>query len=384
MAISQIWTSDFFEAKRKIADPDADAAIEAMVEEKGTEEARHLFDLLTRNIDMPVDQFSDSILNFLNTHQQLPDWADQEKIRAGHLLFRDHGPKCLIFLYYKSLPLLYSCAKGAEVLVHTSRLTNSEEGLKIFTRRIAETGQFLLNVMTEDGLQPGGIGLQTIQKVRLIHASIRFFLRQKDWDTSAFDEPINQEDLAITLMTFSIALIDALRQFNIDVPIEQAEGYLHTWSCIGSLLGIDEDLLPQNEIQARFLLNTILERQSGRSDAGILLTQALLSFAERTIPRERFDRLPPILMRFLIGEERAQMLGITPENGCISWLIPKAFQSYFNLSERLEDKVSEPLQIFLDKLSRSTASAMVGYFDNYKQQYFQIPKEFKSIWLPNL
>ena len=375
------WTASFLEEKRKIADPLADDFIRQMVAEKGPEEARRLFDLLIRNIEMPLDEFPESIQDYLQASSQLPAWADEEKLQMGYELFKDHGPKFLIFLYYKSLPILYSCAKGAEVLVHTSRLTNNEQDLKIFTRRIAETGQFLINVMTQDGLKPGGIGIKSIQKVRLIHAAIRFFLEQKAWDENQFGKPINQEDLAITLMTFSISIVEGLDQFNIQADREKMEAYQHRWACIGALLGIDEDLIPQNMVEAKFLTEAILKEQSTSSEAGILLTKALISFAEKTLPREQFDRLPPILMSFLIGEERAKMLGLVPEQGCLSLVVPKVFQAYFNLSENLEDKVSEPLQIFLDKLSQSTASAMVAFFDNYKQQYFQIPKEFKSIWL---
>ena len=140
MNIPENWTDTFFDAKRNIGDPPADTVLHQLVTEKGPEEARKLFDLLIRNIDMPMDQFSDSVKTFLKDSSQLPAWADIEKIKLGQALFRDHGPKFLIFLYYKSLPLLYTCAKGAEVLVHTRRLMHNEEVSKIFKRRLAEKG----------------------------------------------------------------------------------------------------------------------------------------------------------------------------------------------------------------------------------------------------
>ncbi len=59
-----------------------------------------------------------------------------------------------------------------------------------------ETSQMVINVMTPGGFEPNGTGIITIKKVRLMHASIRYYLKhphinQKGWDTSTLGEPIN-------------------------------------------------------------------------------------------------------------------------------------------------------------------------------------------------
>lgn len=378
--LTQKWTDEFLNQKRLIADPLADTVIKEIVAEKGTQEARRLFDLLIRNVEMPLDEFPPLIQDYLNQTKQLPSWTDWNKVALAHELFLDHGPKFLICLYYKSLPILYSCANGAKVLVKTSRLTNQTDDIKIFTRRIAETGQFLMDVMTSGQLKTAAKGIKTTQKIRLIHASIRHFIQQNQWDESALGKPINQEDMAITLMTFSISLIDALQQFGIEEDQNKLDAFLHTWTAIGALLGVHEDLLPSNLEQARTLINTIQQRQSKESEAGKLLTKALISFAEQTLPSDKLDIAPSALIQFMVGPELAKILGIQPNYGCLSFLLPEILASYFKIGEKLEDKVGQPLNIFFDAFSRKVALAMVDFFDEYKGRSFDIPELLKKRW----
>ena len=197
-------------------------------------------------------------------------------------LFLDHGPKMLLFLYFKSLPTLYACKKGAKVLVRTGNLAHSGDEMIIFSRRIAETGQFLLNVMAPGSLVHNGLGVKTILKVRLIHAAIRHFVKAHHWDAQTLGEPINQEDLGITLTTFSYSLIDALNRFEIqDVTKERSEAFIHLWACVGHILGIDQDMLPDDLNESKILHDLILDRQKGASEEGVKLTKALIVFAEK-------------------------------------------------------------------------------------------------------
>jgi hypothetical protein len=68
--------------------------------------------------------------------------------------------------------------------------------------------------------------------VRLIHSAIRHFIGSGVWD-EALGRPINQEDMAITLLTFSVSVLDGLRRFKIREAPEREEAYLHHWKVIG-------------------------------------------------------------------------------------------------------------------------------------------------------
>ena len=381
METSSKWADTFLDQKRLIGDPEADELLIQIIKKKEPADSRRLFDLLIRNIELPINALPTEVIPFLQKNNQLPTWTDPTKVQLAHDLFLDHGAKFLIFLYFKSLPLLYTCKNGAAVLVQTSRLTNSQQDLEIFTRRIAETGQFLIDTMTPQALLPEAKGIQSIQKVRLIHAAIRYFIQEKDWDANILGIPINQEDMAITLMTFSIAVLDGLQQFRIEVDTEKQEAYIHTWAAIGSLLGIQEDLLPQSVAEARHLLSRILERQAAPSEAGRLLTKALVSFSEKNIPRERFDPAAPALVRYLVGEKLADILGVYPGPGCFGFIFPAFLRSLFKMGESLEDRIKkQPHRELIEWLSRQSVEAMVRYFDNYKNKHFEVPEALQKAW----
>jgi hypothetical protein len=118
-------------------------------------------------------------------------------ISQGEDVFGEFGLHLVAALFCASLPECYAVAKGAHVLVFTARMSKHP------FRRIVETAQFVIDVMSPDGLGEYGMGLRTAQKIRLMHAAIRHLCKtQADWNPDC-GEPINQEDLAGTLMTFS-------------------------------------------------------------------------------------------------------------------------------------------------------------------------------------
>ena len=377
----QPYSAEWLQTFRQQADPPADNLIAALVEQEGPARAKEIFDLLIRRVEMPVAELPPLVQEYWQAHQDLPARLDPAQLAIAQRFFLDQGPKLLLILYYKSLPLLYSCAQGAEVLARTARLDRPQGDWRIFTRRIAETGQFLLGVMKPGAMVAGGEAVQLIQKVRLIHASIRFFIQQGQWDAAAFGLPINQEDMAITLCSFSISALDGLARFGVEVSAEEQEAYQHTWGAVGEMLGLQADLIPQNVGDARMLEQAILEHQSGPSLAGQTLTAALVQFGQETLKLKQLQMAPESLIRFLAGEEIAGYLGLNQLPGCLASLMPEVLAALFRKGERLEDRSRPALQQLFEQLSQLTMKAMVGYFDNYKQRGFVVPQEYTERWL---
>jgi hypothetical protein len=374
------WTNTFLNPKRQLADPLADKVVADLVAQNGQQSARNLFDELTRNVALPLEGKFPEVDAFLQTTGSLPDWTVPEKLELANRFFNDHGPKLLIILYHKSLPTLYLDAHGAKVLVQTGRLAHDGESKNTFARRIAETGQFLLNVMRHNALTENGHGIRAAQKIRLIHASVRNFIPEEHWNTAEWGKPINQEDLALTLMSFSILLLEGLDAFGINYSTQEAEAYIHHWNVIGHFMGIDNDLLPASREEASSLVKAILDRQASSSDAGRLLTDSLITFTESNIPFEKFEKTSTLLIRFLIGNSYASMLGLIPQQGCFAYFIPRIFKRLFSTGERLEDVVNQPMKLFLETFSYVATKKLVGYFDNYKNRHFTIPEEFEKRW----
>jgi hypothetical protein len=191
---------------------------------------------------------SDLLDNYLDVSGKLPAWADAGLIRRGEELFEQYGPEVFMLLNVSSLPLCYCCGNGAQVLYDTGRLLAHNGKVDPLARRLMETAQMIVNVLSVGGLSEGGNGTITVQKVRLIHASIRYFLKCGQaggpWDTNTFGEPINQEDLAGTLMSFGPVILTGLKKLGISLSDDDTKAWMHCWNVTGYILGIDETLLP--------------------------------------------------------------------------------------------------------------------------------------------
>ncbi len=364
---------------RMEGDPLADQVITDIIEEHGHDKAREVFNDLIRDIDLPISLRTPSLEAYLQESQSIGNLITQNELNNSYMLFIDHGPKMLLALFYKSLPLLYTNEKGAKVLINTGRLAHNEENMEIFSRRIAETGQFLMDVLDNFGLRMGGEGIKSIQKIRLIHASVRHFVQQSNWKNEINGVPINQEDLVLTLLTFSNSILSSLDQLKLRYPQEQAEAYLKRWQAIGILMGIRKELIPVNRTDADWLLERILTRQAKGSREGKTLTKALIYFSRETIPGKIFDITPRTLIQFYVGDNYAKMLGAYSWWYVIARFIPDVILKIFNLGEHLETKSSR-LKWVADKLSVLLVKAMVNYFNRYKDKSFQVRSELLIKW----
>ena len=54
-------------------------------------------------------------------------------------------------------------------------------------------------------------------------------------------EPLNQEDLLATLLSFTITVFEVLEQFGISWTAEEQEAYFYVWDHVGATLGIGDD-----------------------------------------------------------------------------------------------------------------------------------------------
>lgn len=296
------------DAMRLVGDPLADAAIETIFA-RGQQKAAQAFmtEQMTNAAPVP-SSLPPALRDFIEetAAQPLPDPSLIEEAQG---LFVDHGPEILITLGCYALPDAYAARKGVKVLHQTAYLANRP------TRRLFRTMQMVVDVMEPGGLGPDGRGIRTIQKVRLLHASIRHEFRSDKsmkWDELSFGVPINQEDLAGTLLTFSFLAIDGLRKLGAKISLEAAEAYFLVWCAVGQLMGVLPEMIPDNLAQAAELKDLISRRQFAPSDEGRQMTRALIEMLEKNSP-PLLESIPAGLMRLFLQEEIANYLGI-PDN----------------------------------------------------------------------
>jgi hypothetical protein len=171
-----------------------------------------------------------------------------------------------------------------------------------------------------------GAGVVAARKVRFLHASMRYFLLNPPevpagaprksshallaaegapYDRENCGLPVNQEDLAYTLLTFGHVIPRGLARWGIALTPDENEAFWHRWRFVGHLMGVREDLLPVDAGAAKALFERILARQRGASAMGQQLAGEL----------ERFlgDYLPPILAKDLPAQLIRGQLGADAE-----------------------------------------------------------------------
>jgi hypothetical protein len=308
---SSRWTDELLDRMRQLGDPTADKPVAAVLERGGVDEVNTIMQTLVR-VDQPVPaELPEELEAYMVESLPLPEWADMRRIERGQRVFEKWGIHICICLFCASLPSSYAAAKGVQVLHLTARLDTDTR------RRVLETGQFLVDVLSAGSLDEHGKGRRTIQRVRLMHAAVRHLIKARNerepglWNP-AWDQPLNQEDLAGTLLAFSAVVLDPLRRLGVRLPAEDIDAYLHLWNVIGHLLGLRDELLVRDADDASALIGTIQRRQFAPSAAGRELTSALLELLDQMTPGRRLDDVNPALIRHLIGDEIADMLLVPP------------------------------------------------------------------------
>jgi squalene cyclase len=307
---TQRWSNEKLDRYRQVMDPVADDVI-AKIFARGDRKAvnKLMGDIFRTDQPIPPEMPDEAEAYFKNV--TLPEWADPKQIQIAEQLFTRTGWQLAMGLFCSSLPQAYACARGAHVIAQTQGLT------KHVKQRIFETAQFLFDVMDEGALKPSGRGVRTVQKVRLMHATVRYMLLNHDnpkWDAEKLGLPINQEDLAGTLMTFSIVTLDGLRTLGVPFSMEESNAWLHTWKVVGSLLGVDEQLLPRDLLDGQELMEAIRDRQWCESQDGKDLIKPLVELMESYFPGTPLDGLPVALIRALAGDVCGDLLGLPPSD----------------------------------------------------------------------
>ncbi len=367
--VASAWTDAFLEPMRQVGDGPADAAIRAMFDAGDVNSVNTLMRTLVSNDQMAPEALPEAVKTFLATTEDLPPFADAAKIKMGEELFWEWGPQMVFVLLTYSLPYCYAAKKGVQVLALTARLSNNAE------RRIIEVAQMMVDVLQPGGLtSPDGRGRRTLQKVRLMHAAVRHLASTSpQWDP-AWDLPINQEDIAGTLMSFSWIIFDGLRKIGVTVSAEQQEAYLHCWQIIGEQLGLREDMLPADMASAEALTHAIMRRQYGACPEGQMMTKALVDMMQYTLPGNMLDPFVPMYLSYFLGEENAALLGI--EERGVGWL--RAFNGLDVVMTGVnQDKAMAKLA---EKMSRMLINAAVMIARGGNRPMFAIPQELRQQW----
>ena len=298
---------------------------------------------------------AEALRSYLRESTALPDWADRAKIRRAENLFMQQGVLSCTLLFCASLPECYVVPSIADVLQTTGQLEQHTE------YRIRATGAMIFPVMMRGGLtDPSGAGVAQVLKVRLIHAVIRHLILRgspaqalaalagarhvrgagvvppllaagerpnmhqalfaRGWKLGEDGLPVNQEELAYTLLTFGYVPLRGMRTLGVGLSPADEEATLHAWNVMGHFVGVKRELMAETMAQAEALFTRIQARGRQRPavpDCRPDLAGALMQTMEAVIPWRLVRPFPVLLTRRLCGRTASRELGL---DGRVSWL----------------------------------------------------------------
>lgn len=294
---------------------------------------------------------------FLDHCHTVPGWVDFSAMELGRRMYRRHGALQGLVLMCSSLVEGYAHNKPSQVLVATGRLQRD------VSRRIYETGQMLHNIAAPEGLRPGGLGHRTLMEVRLLHAAVRRYLADKgDWDEQRYQKPINQEDMAGTILEFDYMVVRGLRRLGLHISREEHEAMHYFWRYAGYLLGVDEALLTTTLEEQEILALQLTSHLYDPTPDSEALAKALLRDMARKPPFHLPYEVLLAVSRFLIGDAMADDLNIhSPVSSAAAVRLLRSLVSAVSVGQRLlPDAAKRRLEDFNHGLGRRTLRVGLG------------------------
>lgn len=294
-----VWNGLNLEDLRQIMDPPADDAVLSVYNSGQLTELRNLLTALATNDSALPDVMPKTMKDFINGELQRP-FTDHDVLmfQQAHEIWRKHGTNFIFVLFFRALPYTYMAEKPAHVL------TMSQLLVKEPARRVIETAQFVFDVMDKDWWMPGKRGILTALKVRIMHAAMRHVLLNnktgEQWD-EAWGKPISQEDLIATNQVFSLEFFKGMEMLGKPLSAAEQAAWFHTWKTIGSIMGIQDNLLCITPDEAWTLQHSIYEHlfTSDSHQSGAMLVKSLVDTMSRFHMSEKMSL---ILMRKMLAD----------------------------------------------------------------------------------
>lgn len=301
-------------------DPLADAVAE-MMRTMPAGEGRRLFEQAVSHGIGSLPDPPRPLAEFFAQVHAVPYWLDRAQLdRGSKVIGRTGLPGLILVMPMMGLYGGYLASRANKTLLRTGDL----DGMA--PRRLAETANWWVDVTSPGGLDRFAPGFTGVLRVRIMHAQVRAaMLRRPDWDVEAWDHPVNQIQLAGTLMLFSLVMLLGSRILGMRFSAADRAAAFHLWRYVGYLMGVHPGLLPVTEEDAwrLFWLEGATEFRPDADSAR--LARALLAASPRLLLPPRWKgsaRAARMLVncqgsyaRLSLGRQNADMLGAPDTRG---------------------------------------------------------------------
>ena len=282
--------------------------------------ADHLTPTQTRRwIELAVTQGIDQLyrppeplIALFKSLERVPLWLDAELLKLARRTVRRSGPLGNWLLVNVALMGGYRYEGVIRPLLLTGKLADYAP------KRLADTTQFVQDVLSDGGLHQGQRGYRSIVRVRLLHAHIRYQMnRHSEWSSEAWGSPVNQADMVATLLLFSLSYLVTSRVMGLKFSEREALSVIHLWRHVGQLLGVEPHLIPATEEEARRMFYLVGMTQTLAGPEATTLGRALhevpLHLAEGRLEQWQAHAAMSIragISHMFLGDEAMEHLGL--------------------------------------------------------------------------
>jgi hypothetical protein len=200
----------------------------------------------------------------------------------------------------------YLASKADKPLVRTGDLR------RMAPRRLNETATWYVDVTSPGGLDRFAPGFTGTLRVRLMHAMVRAAMnRRADWDYGGWDTPVNQVQLAGTLMLFSLANLAGCQAMGVHFSDRERNAVFHFWRYVGLLMGVHPELVPTCEEDTWRLFWLEADTEFLPDGDSMRLAQALHGDRGEGRAVELARAYLSSYSRLILGKSNADRLGLT-------------------------------------------------------------------------
>ncbi|MCA1194836.1 MULTISPECIES: oxygenase MpaB family protein [unclassified Saccharopolyspora] len=246
--------------------------------------------------------------DFIEEARRKPDWADPRKLDLAYRFNEKRG------LY---LGVLYGMASGmmSTVIPKEARAVYHSYGGANMKDRITKTAKLGYDIGTPNAYADDGSMIVTCVKTRLTHAGVRNLLpKSAQWsDVAPEDIPISQADMMVTWHSLATTVNRKMVEWNVPIPPEESEAYLHSWQLCAHMLGIADEYIPASWEQANLQADQVLTPILAPTAEGVNLADILMDFGKEIDGSILSRPVIGALTRFMLGDQVARWLMIPDE-----------------------------------------------------------------------
>ena len=302
----------------------------------------------------PLRDFFDQTYHFCDNcgSPELPSWVDRDRVIRGQQAFMERSMPSVLVMLCKSLPEGYAAPSMAKIL-------NMSGDLKAMPyHRLMGTLQLLLDVSAPYSFERMGLGAIGGQEMRLMHAGVRTNVAPQVLGEAGYEAfvkqygvPVNQEDMAGTMIGFSLLVVDGLKILGLPFDDQAAEDYYYVWRVFAHQMGLrypgasdDADCLPHSLDEARAFYAAYKRHYVGPTDYSAGWRERAIALNPDGV--ELADAHVRMLGRFVAGQYGAE---VTVEHDATSLL-----------GEITEDAAIHAASKYVHILTGDAASARIG------------------------